>query len=83
MKNMKEIELAEQMVANLDWFKKQPDWQETVDKFRPMIEKIMGEDNCNALEAAIPILKIFKENDDQYGSAMLIAICTEMILDKN
>lgn len=80
---MKDIELAEQLVANLDWFKKQPDWQETVDKFRPTIEQIMKEDGCNAMKAAMPILKIYQEGNDQYGGAMLTAICTEITLYKN
>lgn len=78
---MKDMELATRMVEILDSFKKQPDWQETVDHFRPMIEKIMEEDNCNALKAAVPILKKFKENDDQQTAQLLLAICTDMMLE--
>lgn len=80
---MKDIELANKMIDNLDWFKKQPDWQETVDEFKPMIEKIMEEDRCNAMKASIPILKKFQDNNDPYAAQILMAICTDMMLDKN
>lgn len=79
---MKDIELAEKMVSNLDWFKKQPDWQETVEQFRPMIEEIMRLDGCNVMKAAMPILKICQEENDQYVGGMLMAICVEIMLNK-
>lgn len=78
---MKDLELAENMIANLDAHKEQPDWQETMDTFKPMIERIMEEDQCNAMKASIPILKKFKENDDQYGAGLLMAIVTDMMLE--
>lgn len=80
---MKNIELANKMLENLDWFKKQSDWQETMDQFRPLIQEIMESEKCNPLKAAIPLLKKFKDDNDQYGAALLMAICVDMSLDKN
>jgi hypothetical protein len=33
------------------------------------------------MKASIPILKKFKENDDQYGAGLLMAIVTDMMLE--
>lgn len=78
---MKNIELANQMIENLDWFKQQPDWQETMDRFRPIIEEIMEESKCDAMKASIPFLRKYREDGKQYEAALLMAICTEMMLD--
>jgi hypothetical protein len=80
---MKDIELAERMVESLDWFKKQSDWNDTVQEFKPLIEQIMQEDGIdNPMTASMPILKKFQQLDDAYGAQMLIAICTEMMLER-
>lgn len=78
---MKDIELAEKMVSNLEIFEKFPDWQDTVNMFRPMIEQIMEEDGCNAMKAAMPMLKKLKENNDQDSAQMLLAVVSNMILE--
>lgn len=78
---MKDIELAEKMASNLEIFEKFPDWQDTVNMFRPMIEQIMEEDGCNTMKAAMPMLKKLKENNDQDSAQMLFAVVSNMILE--
>ena len=78
---MKDIELAEKMVNNLESFENFPDWQDTVNEFRPMIEQIMEEDGCNAMKASLPILKKLKEAGDQDSAQLLLAVCSSMMLE--
>jgi hypothetical protein len=78
---MKDIKLAESMIDNLDWFKKHPDWEDTYNEFKPMIELLMKKDNCNSLKAVAPILRQFKESNDPFPAQMALAVATEMALE--
>lgn len=78
---MKDIELANGMIDNLEMFEAQPDWEETVKEFRPAIEKMMELEGCNAMKAALPFLKKFQEEGDDIGGRMLMAVVTQMMLD--
>ncbi len=78
---MKNMEVAESMIDNLDWFKNHPDWDNTYNEFKPMIELFMKEGNCNSLKAVAPILKIIMEDNDPLTAQMILAVATEMAIE--
>lgn len=78
---MNDLELANDMIFNLDMFAAHPDWKETVNMFRPMIEEIMEAEKCNAMKASIPYLQKLQNDGDIVGGKMLMAVVTEMMLE--
>lgn len=69
------------MIANLDMFSAHPDWKETVEEFRPVIEKMTELEQCDAMKASIPYLQKLQDGGDIVGGKMLMAVVTEMMLE--
>lgn len=77
---MEDLALANKMIDNLDWFKSQPEWEEDYKRFSEQIQQIMDIDDCDAMKAAMPILKKFQEAEDAFVCQLIVAIATEMMI---